>query len=220
MNHIHIPFITSADSHTPLEQIDVLMDSMPKHVIDNEPWPQFKSNSAAAFAIAHCGDAVLLKYYVKEDVIRSVMHRTNDPVHKDNCVEFFIAPDAQQAYYNIEMNCFGTCSMGYRFDGEERRFLPEGTISKIRRNIILKSAPEGSAAKYEWQLTMVIPADVFIFSQPGPLTGKKARANFFKCGDDLPNPHFLSWNGIVNDRPDFHLPEFFGTLEFGSQPEQ
>jgi hypothetical protein len=46
------------------------------------------------------------------------------------------------------------------------------------------------------------------------LKGKTCRANFYKCGDDLPEPHFLSWNNIIADKPDFHLPQYFGTLTF------
>jgi hypothetical protein len=40
------------------------------------------------------------------------------------------------------------------------------------------------------------------------------KANFYKCGDELQTPHFLSWNPIEIDQPDFHRPDFFGTLEF------
>ena len=35
-----------------------------------------------------------------------------------------------------------------------------------------------------------------------------------KCGDDLTVPHFLSWNPIKTEKPDFHRPEFFGTVKF------
>jgi hypothetical protein len=38
------------------------------------------------------------------------------------------------------------------------------------------------------------------------------RANFYKCGDLTAHPHFLSWNPIDLPKPDFHRPEFFGTL--------
>jgi hypothetical protein len=213
MNRIHIPFINSAGRNTPLEQIDILMDTMPKHGVDKQPWPRFKSNVKTAFSIVHCADAILLKYYVKEDVIRAVMHHTNDPVHKDTCVEFFIALEPGQAYYNIEANCFGICSMGYR-NGGERKFIPEGVIDKIKRSITLRSSAESSSEKYEWQLTMMIPIEIFTFSTLEHFMGKKLRGNFFKCGDDLPDPHFFAWNMILNENPDFHLPEYFGRLDF------
>ncbi len=40
------------------------------------------------------------------------------------------------------------------------------------------------------------------------------KANFYKCGDELQTPHFLSWNPIEIEKPDFHRPDFFGTLRF------
>ena len=48
----------------------------------------------------------------------------------------------------------------------------------------------------------------------GNLDGKSFRAHFYKCGDKLQQPHFLSWNAIGNPKPNFHLPQFFGTIVF------
>ena len=44
--------------------------------------------------------------------------------------------------------------------------------------------------------------------------GKEMGANFYKCGDELPTPHFLSWNPIEWAEPSFHRPEQFGKLIF------
>ena len=38
------------------------------------------------------------------------------------------------------------------------------------------------------------------------------KANFYKCGDETLHPHFGCWNPVVAEEPNFHLPEFFGTL--------
>ena len=46
------------------------------------------------------------------------------------------------------------------------------------------------------------------------LDGQTIKANFYKCGDELQTPHFLSWNPINIEKPDFHRPDFFGSLEF------
>ena len=51
-------------------------------------------------------------------------------------------------------------------------------------------------------------------SQRAPLYGARMKANFYKCGDKLQTPHFLSWNRIDLPSPNFHRPDFFGTLEF------
>ena len=46
------------------------------------------------------------------------------------------------------------------------------------------------------------------------LDGRDMRANFYKCGDKLTTPHFLSWNKIDLPSPCFHCPPFFGQIHF------
>jgi hypothetical protein len=48
--------------------------------------------------------------------------------------------------------------------------------------------------------------------RPGPTV--TWRANFYKCGDKTSHPHWLTWNPVDKPRPDFHLPQYFGTLVF------
>jgi hypothetical protein len=59
-----------------------------------------------------------------------------------------------------------------------------------------------------------IPVEVLTFSHIDTLTGIDAHANFYKCGDKLKQPHFLSWKQVVLPSPDFHQPRFFGQLSF------
>ena len=40
------------------------------------------------------------------------------------------------------------------------------------------------------------------------------RANVYKCADKSSHPHWLTWNRVDRVKPDFHRPEFFGTLVF------
>jgi hypothetical protein len=46
------------------------------------------------------------------------------------------------------------------------------------------------------------------------LSGLRAKANFYKCGDGLTVPHFVTWAPISTEKPDYHRPEFFDWLEF------
>jgi hypothetical protein len=65
-----------------------------------------------------------------------------------------------------------------------------------------------------WEVALVIPYSAFFLHDITSLDGKTLRANFYKCGDKLQTPHFLSWNPIGLEKPNFHCPEFFGTLHF------
>jgi len=65
----------------------------------------------------------------------------------------------------------------------------------------------------KWELVVEIPVSVFN-GVVDVLDGVNAKGNFFKCGDLLPQPHYLSWNMIDSTVPDFHLSQFFGDLFF------
>ena len=47
-----------------------------------------------------------------------------------------------------------------------------------------------------------------------PGTGVSWRANFYKCADKTSHPHWLTWAEIDYPNPKFHLPDFFGRLDF------
>ncbi len=212
---MNISFINPKNQNADLEKVSELMDTLPNNKISFQPWPEYQNNCEANFSIGHSGDAILLKYYVKEDVIKVAKHKTNDKVHKDNCVEFFISFSPKKEYYNIELNCLGICLVAYGKERENRKVLSENLINRIRKNISIKSASENSSTNFEWEITLVIPIEVFEFENFESFIGQNAHGNFFKCGDDLPEPHFFAWNMIHAKTPNFHLPEFFGALAFG-----
>jgi hypothetical protein len=67
---------------------------------------------------------------------------------------------------------------------------------------------------FKWNLLVVIPATAYWQSGLESFNGIKANANLYKCGDNLTTPHFLSWNPIHTEKPDFHVPQYFGELDF------
>jgi len=196
---------------SPIEKITLLLDRLPKQNIACAPWKEFASGAMVSFTIAHGNDAVFLKFFVEEGVLRSTYINPNDPVYKDSCVEFFIGFNQEADYYNFEFNCAGTCLAGFG-KGRERFLLPQRDIQRIRHYTRIRN--NSAENLVHWELTLVIPVTTFIHHDFTTLAGLKSRTNFFKCGDDLPEPHFLSWSNIKSAVPDFHLSEFFGTLSF------
>lgn len=67
---------------------------------------------------------------------------------------------------------------------------------------------------FDWTMTVVIPVSCFFQHQIKTIKGKTCRANFYKCGDGLTKPHYLSWNNIETPKPDFHTPQYFGEFVF------
>jgi hypothetical protein len=195
-----------------LGEISLTMDLFPRYQLLNHSWPRYQTICRAYFAIAYTAEAILIKYFVINDYFKSVSRGLNEAVHKDNCVEFFVSFGPDDAYYNIEFNCLGNGKMAYGKPGAERKLLSEKTIRKIR--VLTNSSY--SDGKFDWDMTFYIPFSVFKFSGIKPGNELLCRANFYKCGDDLPDPHYLSWQKIKATDPDFHRPEFFGNIVFES----
>lgn len=168
------------------------------------------------FQIQHDGSGIDLQYHVEEPGVRATQTRFNSPVYEDSCVEFFVSfPGEDGSYYNFEFNCIGTVLGGYGKDRHERRRIPDDDLRKITTRSSLGNKPFGvREGPVIWKLSVRLPAGVFIHSNIEDLTGMTASGNFFKCGDRLENPHYLSWQPVRTPEPDFHQPRFFGKLQF------
>jgi hypothetical protein len=202
------------DTGNATELLNGTMDNLPRHPIGIVSWPEFNYRPEVSFSIAHDNKNIVIRYYVQEQNIRAFYRQTNEPVYEDSCVEFFIAWD-EKGYYNLEFNCLGTCLMAFGTDRENRKYLDASVIANIHRVSRIDSFFTGNP--YEqlgWFLEVKIPLQVFVEHQLAGLSGKEAKANFYKCGDSLPQPHYLSWKQIDTPTPDFHRPEFMGKIRF------
>jgi hypothetical protein len=212
MNSLSVPYLNGIDQHTPLQYISTLLDEGPKQQLVHVPWADYPYHPDVFFSIAHGSDAIFIKYFVKEKAIRAVNTTLNSPVYNDSCVEFFIAFDDDPAYYNFEFNCIGTHLSAYGDNKTGRTLLPAHISQQLKYKSVLTNDQKQEAVG--WELTLMIPITAFYFHNIGSLKGKKCVANFYKCGDELPEPHFVSWSNIQWPQPNFHLRQFFGSLVF------
>lgn len=167
------------------------------------------------FKIAHDRDNIVVHFIVKENEIKATRMNDNEDVWNDSCVEFFISFNNDSFYYNIEANCIGATLVSVGTSKNDRKHLTNNEVRKIKRYASLGySTIEGNNSYQEWELSLIIPKEVFILSDIESFSGVQARGNFYKCGDELKTPHFLSWNAINTDSPNFHVPTFFGKINF------
>jgi len=214
MKKLEVPFLATVNRNCAVADISNLLDKLPKNRIEELPWSHYDYRPEVSFAIGHSNDCIYIKYYVREHTVKALTLHTNGPVYKDSCVEFFLAFAGEQTYYNFEFNCIGTCLVGYGSSRNERELVPASVIEKIRYQAVLTKDGSQDDLAVSWELVLVIPLEVFHFHRLPSLSGLRCQVNFFKCGDDLPRPHFLSWNKIQTEEPDFHQLQFFGEAVF------
>jgi len=186
-----------------------------KHAVEETNWNDFKYRPEVKFTIGYTDNEILLKYYITEDYFKAEKTVTNQMVCEDSCVEFFVSPTDDGIYYNMEFNGIGTCLMGSGTSREDNAKADPGIISNIRRKASPGSDPISEReGRFSWTITIAIPPGVFFHHKIKELKGKTFSANFYKCGDKLSVPHYITWNRIVTSKPDFHQPDFFGILKF------
>ena len=183
--------------------------------IETVNWKEYPYQPAVKFRAAHVGDAVLLHYQVTEASVRAVATADDGRVWEDACVEFFLSPESNDFYYNFECNCAGKLLLHGGAAGTERPGASEEVLKSVKRWASLGTEPfEERVGEYTWEVALVIPTSAIFRHSIESLDGKTMRANFYKCGDLLQTPHFLSWSPIDLPQPKFHCPEFFGEVVF------
>ena len=188
-------------------------EQIPFHSIDCVNWEDYPYKPDVKFRIAHNGIHILLNYQVEESDIKAVCAEDDGKVWEDSCVEFFVTFPHHSFYTNIECNCIGKVLVSTKLDKQQSLPAPFNLAGCIDRWSSLGSSPvENLSGK--WEVSLVIPLKIFLLDKINALDGIQARGNFYKCGDLLKTPHFLSWNSIQSEHPNFHLPTFFGELFF------
>jgi len=183
--------------------------------IDMLNWPtQFSYKPGCQFKIARSGQSLFIHFKVVEGNIRALYTNDQKPVWEDSCVAFFCKEQEQDTYFNFEFNCIGTCLATQR----ESRTLNVNLLSTASLHSIKRYASLGNASfdekigNFEWKLTIEIP--FLVMNIPSDNLPEILMGNFYKCADETSVPHYLSWSHISTNQPDFHRPEFFGTIYF------
>lgn len=187
------------------------------HMIDNVGWPSsYPYLPKVKFRIAHTGHEILLHFHVTEQEVRAATAHDNGQVYLDSCCEFFLRPSEEGPYYNIETNCMATMLIEVGMKrGASREKAPEKILKGVKRWSSLADSgrplPIGACT---WQLALIIPVTTFYKEDITDFCQKTMYGNFYKTGDDLREPHYVSWSPIQTPNPDFHTPQFFGKLIF------
>ena len=123
---------------------------------------------------------------------------------RDVC-EIFIAPNRGEAGRYFEFEAAPTCEwldLAIHKIGDERL-----TDWEFRSGMRVAARADGGSVT----IAMNIPWEAF---GRKPLEGARWRANLTRCVGAGPERGYLAWRPTHTERPDFHVPEAFGEIEF------
>lgn len=161
---------------------------------------------AARAQACHDGAALHLRLEAVETPVRALLTSPLDPVCQDSCLEFFFAPrPGDERYLNFELNPLGTLYLGF---GARRETRVRQLVREPERRFAIRpfSTAEG------WGVEFQVPVEFLRLYFPGYALEGPAAGNFYKCGDETPRPHYLSWAPLHSPTPDFHRRADFGSL--------
>ncbi len=206
-----IELVTPGDS----KALDEAFASIAPEKIACCNWPdEFPYAPQVSFRMFHTGSYLMIRYDVHETYTAARVSEDNGEVWTDSCVECFIAPD--DTYYNLEATCIGRILISNRKSRTEGVIPADrDSLDKVIRIPSLGFEPfEERVGDNVWSLTLAVPPQALFRHNIVDWSGHKMRMNLYKCGDKLSRPHFLSWQPIGTETPDFHRPDYFTEVEF------
>lgn len=196
-----------------MEGIRLIMEKCgAKTSLDQCPWAdRYPEHPDVTLFLAASDSHLVALYDVTGNDLVARFGQDHGNVWEDSCVELFVeAPDGSY-YTNVEVNCIGT-ALASRRRGREcdvRMFSAEEMARIKRRGTLAHQTFEQKTGIHHWQMAVAVPFELFGFQE----RPEALRANFYNCADATDHPHFIAWSPIDAPEPNFHCPEFFGTLK-------
>lgn len=166
---------------------------------------------------------IFVIWRVDDQFVRAVGTKYQDMVCWDSCAEFFFTPtddpDPATGYFNFEISCIGTvlcfhqkASQVNQVSLKDKDLDQMEIATSLPKKVIDPEIKEPLTWTLEYRIPLKMLEGYHKVIKPAP--GVKWKANFYKCADKTSGQHWLTWSLVDLDGPDFHRPEFFGTLEF------
>ena len=187
---------------------DIIKAQGVEAAIDCSPWEKdYPTQARATLHAAHDGKRLYFLFSCSTDEIRAENTAEQSAVSDDSCVEAFVQPVEGGEYFNLEVNCIGAINASHRMDRTHSTKLSSADLQQIRR---FAQDYKTSQQATSWQQLISAPLSLMGLTYT---PGMKLRANFYACAARARKPYFLCWNNIENDKPDYHLPKFFGQIQ-------
>lgn len=170
-----------------------------------------EDNLYVGVKLSHDNKNLIVEFDVFENEIRRESKFNNDEVYKDSCVECFLKNINSDEYINFELSVSSFMLVAKGKEKERRVFFDEEKIDTIKRELEIISDKKD---KCHWRAKIFFDLYYWNLVDVDGLENQSISANFYKCGDNLKHPHYLSLFEIKSQKPNFHKPEFFKELFF------
>ena len=152
-------------------------------------------------------DSLYVHLQAVESDIRAENTEPLSPVCQDSCLEFFFRPEGEERYFNFEINPNGCLYIGFGHDRSDSTALWREDMKEL-------FSIQADRTEDGWEVYYQIPVSFLRLFYPGYSFSGTLMANVYKCGDLTNHKHYLSWNMVQSEKPDFHRPEDFGRMMF------
>lgn len=238
MLRLYFLLLTASVSGTVYAQLTYEVTATPKEIAIDGKWdkpvwekvkpirienrmgeePRFRPQTEAK--MLYDATHVYVIFRVHDKFVKSTVTAYNGNVSGDSCVEFFFSPNSAEPghYFNLEINAGGTPLIFFITNPrKESTRLSDNLIDKIEiahslPKVVNPEITEEVTWTIEYRIPLAILNQFTKVTMPEP--GVTWRANFYKTGSSTSNPHYYTWSPVSNPVPNFHLPAYFGTLNF------
>ena len=161
----------------------------------------------ASGQFCHDSRNLYIRLRASEKHIRAEYSAPLSPVCQDSCLEFFFMPEGEDRYFNFEINPNACLYIGFGHGRGDSTALYRKDMQQLFE-IRAERTADG------WETFYRIPLPFLRLFWPDFTFTGILRANVYKCGDLTENEHYLSWNPVSSETPDFHRPQDFGIMRF------
>lgn len=169
-------------------------------------------NVAVLVKVSYEGSSFIVSFSVKEPQLRRMCTHHNDEVWNDSCVEVFVKRPDQPWYVNFEFSASGFCHAAKGTCRDGRVSYSDALLATIPITVRIL---ENTIDESRWDLSARLDLAKFgLLDEGKTLKGVTLYGNFYNCGDALEHPHYLTYEPIDTERPDFHQVSSFVPLRF------
>lgn len=178
------------------------------------PWWTSGEKEMTVVKMLWTDEFLYLAYACDDKYIWADHYNTNASVSIDDCVELFWnpSPDLQANYYQFEINALGNILSIMR--GTRQTIM----LPHISQHIDGTLNNDGDTDK-GWVVEMALRYSEYpeLSTATPPKDGDFWRIGLNRCGGKS-NYQYSQWSASQTTKPNFHVPDDFGRLNFSSEP--